>query len=178
MKLLKTPQRCGPATDAFTSPFVVAYDATSEGAKLAARQLQHWWQNYALGVCKLVPFRDEKELLKLMASADEHLIVFRKVSAGARYGEIVLERESVLLGTQRFAGKDIAVRVLLPNPFNPQVYLLVNAGVTDEALRLLARIPMDIGQPYDYLVADKRFLKDGLKGILAIGRWSREWGKR
>ncbi|MFA0764562.1 MAG: hypothetical protein XFASWVDF_002302, partial [Candidatus Fervidibacter sp.] len=67
---------------------------------------------------------------------------------------------------------------LLPNPFNPQVYLLVNAGVTDEALRLLARIPMDIGQPYDYLVADERFLKDGLKGILAIGRWSREWGKR
>jgi hypothetical protein len=98
------------------------------------------------------------------------LIVFRKVSAGTRYGEIVLERESVLLGKQRFAGKDIAVRVLLPNPFNPQFYLLVNAGVTDEALRLLARIPMDIGQPHDYLVADKRFLKDGLKGILAIGR--------
>jgi pimeloyl-ACP methyl ester carboxylesterase len=178
MKLLKTPQRCGPATDAFTSPFVVAYDATSEGAKLAARQLQHWWQNYALGVCKLMPFRDERELFKLMASADEHLIVFRKVSAGTRYGEIVLERESVLLGEQRFAGKDIAVRVLLPNPFHPQFYLLVNAGVTDEALRLLVRIPMDIGQPYDYLVADKRFLKDGLKGILAIGRWSREWGKR
>jgi fermentation-respiration switch protein FrsA (DUF1100 family) len=177
-KPLKTPQRCGPATDALTSPFVVAYDATSEGAKLAAKQLQHWWQNYALGVCKLIPFHSEDELSNLMASTDEHLIVFRKVSAGARYGEIAFGRDGVFLGKQRFTGKDIAVRVLLLNPFRPQVYLLVNAGVTDEALRLLARIPMDIGQPYDYLVADERFLKDGLKGILSIGRWSREWGKR
>ncbi|MEJ7612196.1 MAG: hypothetical protein SQA66_00995, partial [Candidatus Fervidibacter sacchari] len=88
------------------------------------------------------------------------------------------ERDGVLLGKQRFSGKNIAVRVLLPNPSNPQVYLLVNAGMTDEALRLLARIPMDIGQPYDYLVADERFLKDGLKGILSIGRWAKEWGKR
>jgi hypothetical protein len=177
-KPLKTPQRCGPATDVFTSPFVVAYDATSEGAKLAAKQLQHWWQNYALGVCKLVPFHSEDELRNLMASTDEHLIVFRKVSTGTRYGEIAFGRDGVFLGKQRFNGKDISVRVLLLNPFRPQVYLLVNAGVTDEALRLSARIPMDIGQPYDYLVADERFLRDGLKGILSIGRWSREWGKR
>ncbi|MEZ8218356.1 Alpha/beta hydrolase family protein [Candidatus Fervidibacteria bacterium JGI MDM2 SSWTFF-3-K9] len=177
-KSLKTPQRCGPATDVFTAPFAIAYDATSESAKLAAKQLQHWWQNYALGVCKLVPFRDEDGLRKLMASTDRHLIVFRKVSAGTRYGEIAFERDGVLLGKQRFVGKDIAVRVLLPNPFNPQVYLLVNAGMTDEALRLLSLIPMDIGQPYDYLVADERFLRDGLKGILSIGRWAKEWGKR
>ena len=177
-KSLKTPQRCGPATDVFTAPFTVAFDATSEGANLAAKQLQHWWQNYALGVCKLIPFRNGEELRKLMASADEHLIVFRKVSAGTRYGEIAFGRDGVFLGKQRFSGKDIAVRVLLPNPSNPQVYLLINAGMTDEALRLLMRIPMDIGQPYDYLVANERFLKDGLKGILSIGRWSREWGKR
>jgi len=177
-KSLKTPQRCGPATDVFTAPFAIAYDATSESAKLAAKQLQHWWQNYALGVCKLVPFHSEDELHRLMTSTDKHLIVFRKVSAETRYGEIAFERDGVLLGKQRFTGKDIAVRVLLPNPFNPQVYLLVNAGMTDEALRLLSLIPMDIGQPYDYLVADERFLKDGLKGILSIGRWAKEWGKR
>jgi hypothetical protein len=63
----------------------------------------------------------------------------------------------------------------LPNPFNPKGYLLLNASASEEGLRILARIPMDIGQPYDYLVADKGFLRDSVKGLRVVGRWDKGW---
>jgi len=171
----KTPKRCGLVTDVFTAPFTVVYDAESEGAKWAAKQFQHWWRNYALGVCSLQAFREDHEFNQLMQSAIENLVLFQKVLPGTRYGDIVFERNGIWVGKRRFVGKNIAVRALLPNPFNPNRYLLINAGTTDEALRLLAKVPMDIGQPYDYLVADERFLVEGLKGALTVGRQSREW---
>jgi len=171
----KTPSRCGPITDVFTAPFLVVYDAESEGAKWAAKQFQHWWRNYALGVCSLTEFRNEDELQGLMRTAKKHLVVFRKVKAGAKYGSITFERDGVRVGKRLLKGKSIAARTLLPNPFDPQHYLLVNASVTDEGLKLLARLPMDIGRPHDYLVVDERFLSEGVKGILAVGQWSRDW---
>jgi hypothetical protein len=171
----KTPNRCGSVTDVFTAPFLVAYDAKSEGAKWAAKQFQHWWQNYALGVCPLQAFRKDYEFHQLLQHAAENLVVFQRVSEGTRYGDIVFERGGVRVGKRRFGGKNIAVRALLPNPFNPKSYLLMNMGTTEGALRLLAKVPMDVGLPYDYLVADERFLAEGLKGALAVGRWSREW---
>ncbi len=171
----KTPSRCGPITDVFTAPFLVVYDAESEGAKWAAKQFQHWWRNYALGVCSLTEFRNEDELQGLMRTAKKHLVVFRKVKAGSQYGSITFERDGVRVGKRLLKGKSIAARTLLPNPFDPQHYLLVNASVTDEGLKLLARLPMDIGRPHDYLVVDERFLSEGVKGILAVGQWSRDW---
>ncbi|MFN3421382.1 MAG: hypothetical protein ACK40X_06655 [Armatimonadota bacterium] len=171
----KTPKRCGPITDTFTAPFVVVYDAESEGAKLAAKQFKHWWQNYALGICQVTPLRNANELQELMDSVDAHLVIFHKAVAGERFGDIVFEREGVRVGKQIFLGKTVAVRALLPNPFNPKVYLLINASTSEEGLRLLTRIPMDIGRPYDYLVVDERFLREGIKGILAVGQWSRNW---
>lgn len=171
----KTPKRCGPVTDVFTAPFVVAYDAESSAAKLAASKLQHWWQNYALGVCQVVVLHNIGELRQLMETSNKHLVVFQKVIAGARFGDIVFERDGIRVGKQRFTGKAIAVRALLPNPLNPEGYLLLNASTSEEGLRLLARIPIDIGRLYDYLVVDERFLKEGVKGILAVGQWSRNW---
>ncbi|MCS7264570.1 MAG: prolyl oligopeptidase family serine peptidase [Armatimonadetes bacterium] len=171
----KTPKLCGPATDALSSPFIVAYDSESEGAKLAAKRFQHWWRNYALGVCHLVEFRNADEFWQLLKTSNGNLVVFQRANAWARFGDIVFEREGVRIGKQHFEGKLVAVRALLPNPFRPQNYLLLNASTSDEGLRLLSYIPMDIGRPYDYLVADERFLKEGIKGVLAIGQWLRNW---
>ena len=171
----KTPKRCGPIADAFTGPFVVAYDAESEGAKSASKQFKHWWQNYALGVCQVTPLHNVSELKQSIDAVDAHLVVFRKAVLGERFGDIVFEREGVRVGKQIFLGKTVAVRALLPNPFNPKVYLLLSASTSEDGLWLLARIPMDIGRPYDYLVVDERFLREGIKGILAIGQWSRNW---
>lgn len=171
----KTPRRCGPVTDAFTTPFVVAYDAYSDGAKLAARQFQHWWQNYALGVCRLNDFQNPHEFEWLIRTADHNLVIFQRALAGTRFGEIVFEHDGVRIGKRRFTGRAVAIRALLPNPFNLKSYLLLNASTSEEGLRLLARVPMDIGRPYDYLIVDERFLREGVKGILAIGQWSRNW---
>lgn len=171
----KTPRWCGPITDTFTAPFVAVYDAESEGAKLAAKQFKHWWQNYALGVCQVTPLRNVSELQRLMDTVDAHLVIFRRAVAGERFGDIVFEREGVHVGKQTFSGETVAVRALLPNPFNPKGYLLLNASASEEGLRILARIPMDIGQPYDYLVADKGFLRDSVKGLRVVGRWDKGW---
>ncbi len=171
----KNPKRCGPATDVFTAPFIVVYDAESDAAKLAARQFQHWWRNHALGVCQAVALRDIGKLRQLMEAFSEHLVIFQKVAFGYRFGDIVFGRNGVRVGKQNFTGTAVAIRALLPNPFNQRSYLLLNASESEDGLRLLARIPMDIGQPYDYLVVDERFLREGVKGILAVGRWLRNW---
>ncbi len=171
----KMPKKCGPVADVFTAPFVVVYDAESSAAKLAVSKFQHWWQNQALGVCQTIALRDIGELQRLMVASDKHLVVFQKVAAGTRFGDIVFERDSVRVGKQRFTGKAIAVRALLPNPFSQRGYLLLNASTSEDGLRLLARVPIDIGRPYDYLVVDERFIKEGVKGILAVGQWSRNW---
>lgn len=179
-KFLKTPKRCGPVSDVFTAPFVAVYDAQSEGAKDAVKRFQHWWQNYALGVCKVVQFHNDKELQTLMANLGKtaNLVVFQKAPVGTRFGRIVFERDGISVGSQRFKGESVAARVLVPNPFNPQNYLLLNIGMSDEALRVLAYVPMELGQPYDYMVVDKRFLEEGIKGILAVGQWARVWCER
>ncbi len=193
----KTPQRCGPVTDVFNAPFHVLYEAESRGAEWAARQLQRWWQNHALGVCQVDgwshPFPFLASIVNVLVSGSnliifkraeegDELIPFRGMAGGAIIAAdigqkpfIVFEKDSIRIGKRRFKGKTLGVRFIVPNPFRPDRYVMLNAGFTDEALRILARVPMEIGQPYDYLVADERFLREGVKGLLAIGRFRKEW---
>ncbi len=193
--LLKTPERCGPVMDVFCAPFVIACD-NSAGAKLAARQLQHWWQNHALGVARIESFGDDP-LAELAIHASllqqgYHLVIFKRARQGDEHafqwrlrGKSVLAdtgersfavgKDWVRIGKQVFRGKTVGFRLLRPSPFHPRCYILLNAGFSDEALRILARVPMDIGQPYDYLVVNERFLKEGVQGLLAVGRFNTSW---
>ncbi len=175
--LPKTPQHGGPISAVLTHPFFVAYDERSEGAKRAARQFQHWWHNYALGVCQMLAFRSDRELVQLFQSAaksQRNLVVFHKPSEGSRYGSLVLGADEVRIGEQRVTGKRLAVRTLFPNPYNPRCYILINASVTEQGLQVLAYVPMDF-EANDYLVVSDRFLLEGPKGILARGRWNKKW---
>lgn len=172
----KTPKRPGPVMDAFNAPFLVLYEAESPAAFRAARQFQHWWQNHALGIGSLHAFRGGlKSILQDAVSfGHRNLIVFLR-ARGERYGAVFLGREGIRIGHRRFPGKNVSVRFIAPHPFYPDRYLLVNAGVSETALEILRRVPMDLRRPYDFLVADENFLREGLKGLKAFGHFDPEW---
>lgn len=174
----KTPKRFGPVMDVFNAPFFVIYESESDGAKWAAQQLKRWWQNHALGICRVKEFKGSlEELLSSGFAAfgkGYNLIMFKRAKEGEENGVVTFESNAVRIGKKRFEGKTVSIRFVMPNPFHPQRYLLINAGVSDEALHILSRVPMDIGQPYDYLVADERFLREGIKGLLTVGRFNNE----
>ena len=72
-----------------------------------------------------------------------HLILVGAPTSNSLVGRINprlpirIENGAVVFGHQRFAGDDVGLRVIYPNPLNPQKYVVVCAGVTYKGLERL-----------------------------------------
>jgi hypothetical protein len=156
--LVKRPGASGPLTDAYYGRMVHVYgtgnpDHTS-ALERAARKGSSGWPLWLWDYDQRV-VADTEVTDELMRSA--HLVLY-----GTAGDNSVLERirdrlpiqiteDAVLVGERRHEGRDVGVRFIHPNPLAPDRYVVVQAGVTPDAVNRGHNLPDFLA---DYAVYD------------------------
>ncbi|MFW5925927.1 MAG: extensin family protein, partial [Myxococcota bacterium] len=154
----KRPGVSGPLTDAYYGRMVHVYGTQNpehtEALREAARKGSSGWPLWLWDFEQRVVADTEVDDA-LMESA--HLVLY-----GTAGDNAVLEKlrgrlpvtvgdDAVVVGKQRIEGDDVGVRFIYPNPDAPERYVVVQAGVTIDAVRAGHRLPDFLP---DYVVYD------------------------
>ncbi|RLG69727.1 MAG: hypothetical protein DRO11_07295, partial [Methanobacteriota archaeon] len=182
--LWKTPNLFGPIKAAYFKPFILVYGTSgSEEEKelnlhLARLKAQEWWWR-ANGWARILPdteITDEtiaKYNLVLFGGPETNRITKRIINDLP----IRVEGEKVVIGDKEVRGRGIAVKLVYPNPLNPDRLVLVNMGTDIEGMRLtgaFTSLYSGSGLP-DYLVYDKEIRRKSWGGIIAAGFFGKDW---
>jgi pimeloyl-ACP methyl ester carboxylesterase len=159
-KFEKRPGSSGPIMDAYFDSMVHVYGTQNEShtealKKAATRGAQGWplwlWRYQQ----KVV---SDKEVTDEMMR-DQHLVLY-----GTPGDNLILERiknklpiqvlpDGVMLGKERLSGERVGVKFIYPNPLAPNRYVIVQAGVSTDAVAAGHNLPDFLP---DYVVYDKR----------------------
>jgi hypothetical protein len=90
---------------------------------------------------------------------------------------IQIDKDAVVLGEQRFTGKGVGAKFIYPSPWNPQRYLLVQAGPTVEGVQGGHNLPDFLP---DYVVYDAKTTRSRPRLVfgaapLALGYFDDAW---
>ena len=68
-----------------------------------------------------------------------------------------------MMGRRRFVGEDLGLKMIYPNPLNPERYVVINAGVTWKGVEFVHRLGRQLP---DYVVFRAESVKkaEGLPG--------------
>lgn len=161
-RLIKDAIVTGPIIDAFNAGFVLVYGTTGTeqeswvNQQEALRFDEQWcsWQHSRCRIKKDVDITDED-------IANFHLILFGNARSNAILGKlnsrlpIRFERNSIVAGPERFAGRDVGLAMIYPNPLNQRKYVVVLGG---NSWRGTQQIVKRIGTEFDYIIFDDRTL--------------------
>jgi len=156
----KRPGLAGPITDAYYGRMVHVFgtqnaehtDDLRDAAERGARGWPLWSWDLKQEV---VPDTECDEALMrsatvvLYGSPGDNAVLER--IAGAL--PIRVEDGAVVVGERRFAGDDVGTRFIYPNPLAPERYVIVQAGVTPDAVKAGNGLPEFLP---DYVVYDDR----------------------
>ncbi|MBM4035590.1 MAG: hypothetical protein FJ291_27940, partial [Planctomycetes bacterium] len=136
--LHKTPQLEGPVEHAFMSSFVIVFGTSGDDERAKrvaadeARLLADFWNRWARGRCRIKPDREVKDddiarcnLILVGDPATNSLIPRVMPDLPIR-----IEGKSILFGDKRFTGDDLGLKLIYPNPLNPQRYVALFTGTT------------------------------------------------
>ncbi|MFW6051748.1 MAG: extensin family protein [Myxococcota bacterium] len=181
----KRPGVSGPLTDAYHGRMVHVYGTQSpehtEALRKAARQGSNGWPLWLWDFDQQVVADTEVDEA-LMRSA--HLVLY-----GTAGDNAVLERihdrlpirlaeDAVVVGERRFEGDDVGARFIHPNPLAPDRYVIVQGGVTPDAVRAGHRLPDFLP---DYVVYDGQTTRSrprltlGSNAPRALGYFDDRW---
>jgi len=76
------------------------------------------------------------------------------------------------MGWRRFVGEDLGLKMIYPNPLNPERYVVINAGVTWKGVEFVHRLGRQLP---DYVVFKAESVRKGLKDYIAAGFFDRNW---
>ena len=89
---------------------------------------------------------------------------------------------AVVVGDERFEGKDVALQMVYANPLNPERYVLLNGGVTHKGTANIHKIGLYVASrffpssaKYDYVLFDNTFLGKTEDRYLKAGHFDGEW---
>jgi hypothetical protein len=183
--IVKRPGISGPITDAYYDRMVHVYgtqveertDALRKAAERGARGWPLWLWFFEQEV---VADRDVTD--EMMRSA--HLVLYGTEGDNEVLGRIRdrlpirISDGAVVAGKTRYEGDDVGVRFIHPNPLAPDRYVIVQAGVTVEAVRDGHKLPDFLP---DYLVYDGRTTRRKLRLVtggqrpLDMGYFDSRW---
>jgi enterochelin esterase-like enzyme len=181
--LVKNHQLFGPIIDAYSSPFLYVYGtsgtaADTEANRRAARQDALDWRTWANGNAEIkrdvevTPTDIEDKNLVLYGGPACNTIV----AAVSEELPIRFRGNLVQVGTREFAGDDIGVKMIYPNPLNDHRYVLVNAGATPEVVGWIHRLGDPLYDPLpDYVVFKKSDLEQDRHHVLEAGFFDWQW---
>jgi poly(3-hydroxybutyrate) depolymerase len=178
--LTKRPGLFGPYADAFNSPFILVYgtsgsDATAIASSYRTARLESMkWSQWANGNGILKADRDitPEDIAKF------NLVLFggpRSNRLTARVMDrlpIRIEGSAIVAGKKRWKGKHLAVRLIYPNPLNPNRYIALNAGTTSRGTELTRLLERELP---DYVIFDERITEAGWAGFLKAGFFDSKW---
>lgn len=183
--LVKRPGVSGPLTDAYLGRMVHVFGTGNAERRPALEQAAHrgshgwplWLWYFRQEVVADTEVTDEM-------MRDAHLVLYGTAGDNAVLERIRdrlpvrVERDAIVVGTQRYEGPSVGVRFIYPNPLSPDRYVIVQGGVTPEAVAAGYNLPDFLP---DYLVYDRgttrtrQRLFTGRDRALAMGYFDRHW---
>lgn len=156
--LQKVPGLSGPLSDAYYGRMVHVYGTANpehtDALRRAAQKGARGWPLWTWSVAQQV-VADTDVTDAMMANATVVLYgtesdnaVLNRMSARL---PIRVDATGLSLGGRRFEGNDIGARFIYPNPLSPRSYVVVQTGVTPEAVMAGHNLPDFLG---DYAVYD------------------------
>ena len=152
----------GPIRDAMNAGFILVYGSSGSAQEAAvnrqeAQNCRSQWESWQHVACRMKRDRDvtaddmERCNIILFGGPDSNAIV-RKINARLpiRFG-----RGSVIAGKRRFAGEQVGLAMIYPNPLNENRYAVIQAGVSWQGTLDITR---RLGSEFDYIVFDERTL--------------------
>ncbi len=185
---VKRPGVSGPLTDAYYTRMVHVYgtrdpehtDALRRAAERGARGWPVWLWRFEQEVVADTEVTDElarNATLVLYGTAGDNAVLERI----REELPIRVDEDAVVVGARRHAGRDVGVRFIYPNPMAPDRYVMVQGGVTVEAVEAGHDLPDFLP---DWLVYDGRTTRNrqrlatGGNQPVAIGNFDRRWRLR
>ena len=186
--LRKTPDLCGPIADAFNSPFMLVYGTRGEDRKEIAvnreeaYQVALNWRRWANGDCEV---KGDAEVTP--QDIDHYNLILyggpRSNALVARINDLLpirFEGSAIVVGEERFRGEDVGVKMIYPNPLNPDRYVVINAGITWKGTEHIDKLDRFVYllQPHlplpDYVIFDEKTFVGGGE-MLAAGFFDNKW---
>ena len=187
--LHKTPQLEGPVQHAFMSSFLIVFGASGDDERAKrvaadeAKLLADHWNRWARGKCRIKPDHEVTEddiarcnLILVGDPATNSLIP--RVMPGL---PIRIEGNTIAFGEKRFEGEDLGLKLVYPNPLNPQRYVALFTGTT---WRGVFEIVGRFGNWFDWGILDGFHWADfevfddltwGPETARAIGYFDNDW---
>lgn len=171
---IKRPGSSGPIMDAYYDRMVHVYGtrdaAHVDDLRAAAERGARGWPLWAWNLDQeVVPDTECDEAL--MQSA--HVVLYGSAADNAVLARIAgalpirVEDDAVIVGTERFTGRDVGTRFIYPNPVAPGRYVIVQAGVSPEAVKLGNKLPEFVA---DYVVYDGNTVRGPQRRVLGRNR--------
>ncbi|MBK8173108.1 MAG: extensin family protein [Sandaracinaceae bacterium] len=156
--LAKVPGLAGPLSDAYYGRMIHVYGTANaehtEALRRAAQKGSRGWPLWTWSVAQRVVADTEvneemmaNATLVLYGTANDNAVLNRMSSRLP----IRADETGISFGAQRFEGNDIGVRYIYPNPLSPRSYVIVQTGVTPEAVMAGHNLPDFLG---DYAIYD------------------------
>ena len=156
----KRPGLSGPLTDAYHDAMVHVYGTgdpqLTERLERAAKKGSNGWPLWLWRVKQKV-MADTEVTPEIMRA--NHLVLYGTPGSNRILERIrgrlplALEPDAIALGEERFSGKGVGTRFIYPNPLSPQRYIIVQWGLTAEAVMAGHNLPDFLP---DYVVYDER----------------------
>jgi len=169
-RLHKTRDLAGPISEAFNTGFVLVYGtlADAEINRREAERFSAQWETW-----QHVPARIFPDSAVTGAEIRRfNLILFGTPSTNRLTQQINADlpiqfgQNEIIAGTLRFAGADMGLAQIYPNPLNPEKYVVIFAGLSGAATDGIVK---RIGTEFDYLIFDGKTVGlNFLQGNLAI----------
>ena len=156
----KRPGLSGPITDAYYERMVHVYGTANpehtDDLRDAATRGARGWPLWSWDLEQEV-LADTELTEEIMRSA--HVVLYGSPGDNAVLERIAgalpirVESDAVVVGEERYEGRDVGVRFVYPNPLAPQRYVIVQAGVSPDVVERGNKLPEFV---CDYIVYDNR----------------------
>ncbi len=140
--LVKRPGVSGPLTDAYYDRCIHVFGtqnaANTEALRRAARRGSEGWPvwlwNHVQQVVADTDVTDAmmRDACLVLYGTHGDNAVLERIAAQL---PIKLEADAVVVGTQRYTGDDVGTRFIYPNPLAPDRYVVVQGGITTQAVQ-------------------------------------------
>ena len=187
--LHKRADLCGPIIEAFNAPFLLVYGNSGNAEdtqtnQKEARWAQLWWQFWANGNTrikpdyKITPADMENYNLILYGNAASNQIIAQIND----YLPIRFAADSIIAGEENFAGRNVALQMIYPNPLCPAHYVVINGGVSCRGTANIHKTGLEIMDDYfpsstsfDYAIFDADFIGNTENRYLKSGYFDGHW---
>lgn len=159
-ELVKRPLQAGPINDAYYERMVHVYGTQNaehtEALRTAAQRGARGWVLWSWDIAQEV-VADTAVTPEMIANA--HLVLYGTAGSNSVLERIRdrlpvrVESDAIVVGSTRHVGRDVGTRFIYPSPLAPNRYVLVQGGVSPEAVAAGNNLPEFLP---DWVVYDGR----------------------